>query len=198
MDPNTPNQPPSPPPPWSTQPPAAPDPIGAPPPFPGEVPTPAAPWAPGTPMPGAPWVAPKPAGGRRRLGIIAVVIVVIVAAIVAVGLLLPSQAGKVVFVTTAPHSGDRCNFGNTVTSINQGTDAWVVIVFKNKMDDQPVSLDISMNGTAFPTYTYPVSNTQGFGCVVEETSLKVFPAGDYKFVAHHRGEVEAEGELVIK
>ncbi len=146
-------------------------------------------------------VAPPPAtrSRRKRFGIIGVVAVVIIGLAVAVALLLPGQGGKILFVTKVPSVGDSCTFSNTITTLNKGSDAWFVIDFKSKMDTQPVTLDIVKDGVPFiPTVSYSVGNTKDIGCVFDPTDLNTFPAGDYKFTAHHAGAVEATGELVIK
>jgi hypothetical protein len=220
VDPNNPSQPPQPSEPTAPPPPWAPGPAGYPPaaaptpppwaqgpaidpatgaPAPG-APAPGAPWAPGGAMP-ATWAAPAPtsSGKGKRIGILGAVVAVIVIVGLAVAFLMPSQSGKVLFVTTEPASGGSCSFSNTVTTINQGQDAWVVINFKeNKMDSQPVTLDITKDGVALPEIAYSVSDTQGMGCVFDSENLNTWPAGDYKFTVNHGGSVDATGELVIK
>lgn len=148
------------------------------------------------------WAAPPPPRRRSRLAIVVGVIVVGVVALIAVGAVLsflqPSQAGKVVFVTTEPKQGDSCHFNNTVTTINAGTHAWVVIVFREKMDDQPVSVTLSYNGESLAPIPYAVSDTKGLACIADRADLGIFPAGTWKFTVTHRGETEAEGTLTIK
>jgi hypothetical protein len=179
-----PQQPPQPPQPpaWATPPPV---PAGQPPAFPE----------------GTGWAAAAPAPkGRSKLWIVGAIVAGIVALGIIGAIFLPSNAGKVLFTTTKPQEGYSCNsIPNTVTSINVGTHAWVVIVFKEKMDDQPVTLEASLNGETLGSSPISVSETKGESCLADvETDLSTLPAGTYKFTVKHRGEVEAEGTLTIK
>jgi hypothetical protein len=151
--------------------------------------------------PAVDWSGAPPQKTRSKLwrvgtAIGVVVVLLVVAAVV--GALLPNQKGKVLFVTDQPSQGTSCRFDHTVTSMDAGTHAWLVIVFKDTMDDQPVTAEIFYNGLSTGSYTWPVSETKGLDCGYDDTDLSDLQPGEYKVVVTHRGEVEAEGTLTVK
>lgn len=155
-------------------------------------------------QPGQGWVPVSdaaPAKGRSKLWIVVLVVVGILVALGVASRFLPNNDGKVLFTTKQPQAGFSCgDIPATVTSMSAGTHAWVVVVFKDKMDDQPVTLEATLNGqlVAAPS-TLPVSKTNGEKCLADnETDLAQLPPGTYKFTVRHRGEVESEGTLTVK
>jgi hypothetical protein len=155
-------------------------------------------------QPGQGWVPVSdayPAKGRSKLWIVVLAIVGGVIALAAIIWFLPGNDGKVLFTTKQPQAGFSCgDIPDTVTSMSKGTHAWVVVVFKEKMDDQPVTLEATLNGQLLASpETLPVSKTNGQKCLADnETDLAQLPPGTYKFTVRHRGEVESEGTLTVK
>jgi hypothetical protein len=154
-----------------------------------------------------PWGVPAPAPKKsvlpRVIGAIAVFIVAIVVVGIVVGMLLPGNAGKVIFTTESPtDSGAKtCEIGPKVDSISVGTPVYAVYFYKDRLTNETVTLTIAKDGVQ--KYSLPLSSseTNGIDCLEDPSNLSeiLTDAGAYDFkLTTSSGNVVSEGILTIK
>jgi hypothetical protein len=146
------------------------------------------------------WAAP-PAGPGLQSQIMKIVVGVAALALIVGGIMvfrnLTSGPASIVFTTTEPGTGGTCeDIGDLVDSVTAGTEVWMVVNFRDVMDDSQVVVTVNKDGEDLGTLTY--DDNKGFGCVVEIEPFSDYEPGEYKFTARVGDRIEAEGTLTIK
>ena len=137
---------------------------------------------------------------RPRIGALGLIAIaaglVLVAALVGLLILVRSEQGQVMFTTTDPHGGNSCIVIDRVSTVPAGTHAWMVMMLGDRLDDQPLTMDVLHDGAPYWSYTWPISDSQGRMCTYSD-DLASYPPGTWTFTFTHAGKTEATGTLTI-
>ncbi len=158
-----------------------------------------------TPPPAAPqgW-APPPAAPQGQSPVMKIVVaiaglVLVAGVVIAIGVVAKAMQGpaSIVFTTTEPGLSGTCDdIGDLVDSVTADTEVWVVVNFREVMDDSQVVVTVNKDGEDLATWTS--DDNEGFGCLVEIEPLSGLEPGEYKFTARVGDRIEAEGTLTVK
>ena len=109
---------------------------------------------------------------------------------------LTAGPGDIVFTTTKPAEDFKCEVKDKVESVTAGTDVWMIINFRNRMDDSVIDVTVTKDGQEFDSFYY--DEAKGYDCISEISSFSDLDPGTYKFTAKIGDKIEAEGTLVVK
>jgi hypothetical protein len=158
-----------------------------------------------TPTPPPPpqgWAAP-PAAPQGQSPVMKIVVaiaglVLVAGAVIAIGVVAKAMQGpaSIVFTTTEPSADFACEVGDKVDSVSSDTEVWIVINFRDRMDDSRINVTITKDGEDFDTFYY--DDAEGYDCVSGIEPISGLDPGVYKFTAKVGDRIEAEGTLTIK
>ncbi len=142
----------------------------------------------------------------RILGIVGGAVVVLIILGVVAALLLPSNAGKVIFTTDAPTSAGAktCELGNKVTTVKLGDPVYMNIFFKDRLSGETVTLTLIKDGKTVDSIPYgTASEVNGIDCLEDYTNLadvlQQNGAGTYEFkLTDSKGNVVSDGTLTVQ
>jgi hypothetical protein len=154
----------------------------------------------GAPPPawGVPAAAPAGRGFPRRLLGLVVGIIVVIAIGVVVAVVLPNNAGKVMFSKGQYAVGSNtCRFNAPVTEVTSSDAFYMIAGLRDDMQpaDQ-LTLTVTKDGKDYYTNTIPAG--EKFNCYVENGSIGPLEPGVYDFKLSRGATVEAEGALTVK
>jgi len=149
-----------------------------------------------------PVAAPSKSRLPRIIGIIAVIVVAVIALAVVAAMLLPSNAGKVIFTTDAPttEGAQTCKLGNQVTTVKLGDPVYINIFYKERLSGQTVTMTILENGAVKDTESLTSDESNGIDCLEYEQNLASFldSAGSWEFkLTDSNGNVVSDGILTV-
>ena len=138
-----------------------------------------------------------PGTGINLLGLTIVVGgLIIVALLAGLVFVMRSEQGKVMFTTTDPNGGNSCVVTNQVTTISQGTHAWMVAVFTSPIGDQTITVQVTKNNVYVWSYTWPIETARGGNCTWGP-DMATYEPGRWTFAFSRDGKVEESGTLTI-
>jgi hypothetical protein len=151
------------------------------------------------PPPPQDWAAP-PVASAAKSQIMKIVVGVAAVALVVGGIMvfraLTAGPGAIIFTTTEPGVDFACNVGDQVDSVSSDTEVWMVINFRDRMDDSRINVTVTKDGEDFDAFYY--DDAEGYDCISEIEPFSGLEPGVYKFTAEVGDRIEAEGSLTIK
>lgn len=142
----------------------------------------------------------------RIIGIVGGIFLAFIILGVVAAVLLPSNAGKVIFTSDAPTStgAKTCQLSNQVTSVKVGDPVYMNIFFKDRLSNETVTLSILKDGKEVISMPYgTAAEVNGIDCLEDYTNLSDVitqnGAGSYEFkLTDSKGNVVSDGDLTAK